>query len=73
MTTTIHPESLLQRRREALRRDPHFRFLGPEEFGDLGVSGRQLERADDASSGTLGLRDEANGITYLVEVEKMLA
>ena len=73
MTTAIHPDSSLTRRRESLRHEPRCLFIDPDEFRELVIARRQFERADDPASGTLGLRDEATGTTYLVEVERVLS
>jgi hypothetical protein len=61
-----------QQRRQMLRRDAACRFVEPHEFYRLAVSKRKLIRCDESAANVRGLFDPAEGVTFVVEEEKLL-
>jgi hypothetical protein len=52
-------------------RPENYQLVELDEFCDLLLGFTHLERADDPANGMRGLYDEATGITYLIEREKL--
>jgi hypothetical protein len=52
---------------------PDTRFVDSEEFLNLLVSWRKLERWDDSAGKVRGLVDRQSGMRFLIEQEKLVA
>ena len=59
--------------RSQIASQPASRFVEPEEYYDLIMSTRKLDRADDYSARLRGLLDRVSGERYLIEEEKLFA
>jgi len=57
--------------RTRLRDDPAYRLVDPQQFCTLAVSRRVLRRKDEVGGMLRGLHDEQEGVTFVVEDERL--
>ena len=68
----IFGKSVSEYRRQ-IASQPACRFVDRDEYYDLIMSRRKLDRADDYSARLRGLLDRISGERYLIEDEKLFA